>query len=321
MVPWYTVVRASCRAGQASVARSVLVLAGACGGAVGGLPLPACLGAGPIGRPDFYSERRSAVSTRERGCSGTAHPRGGAHGQSRRRVGADRGVMGGGHAEEDSSSVKSHEAIQAFFQQEHMEANKAVKSHELITVRPETIGLGTFSRVRLVEVKAVKNHLQQSGLAVADSDVTAELHGYFALKVIRKTEVVRLKQIEHVKNESLVHSHIAHPFITTLFHRYQDERNLHMVLEYVQGGTMHRFIQMNNRLPNETARFFAAQTVMAVQYLHGEHIVYRDLQPENIMLDRGVYVKVRSRARAGRGRAMRRAAQPASGPARVRAWG
>jgi len=83
-----------------------------------------------------------------------------------------------------------------------------------------------------------------------------------------------------------------HPFITTLFHRFQDERNIYMVLELVQCGDLWSFIQGNGRLPNEAARFYAAQIVMAVQYLHGEHIMFRDLNPSNVMLDRGCYVKL-----------------------------
>ena len=142
----------------------------------------------------------------------------------------------------------------------------------------------------------MKPWLQSQGLqSVVESEFFAnlpEVSGVFALKTIRKTEVVRLKQVDHVRNESLIHSFVMHPFITSLFHRFTDDRNLNLLLEFVQGGQMHNMIQMNSRLPNETARFFAAQTVMAVQYLHSEHIVYRDLNAENVMLDRGCYVKL-----------------------------
>ena len=157
-------------------------------------------------------------------------------------------------------------------------------------------GIGSFSRVRLVEVSAMKNWLATQGLqSVVESEAfanVAECSGYFALKTIRKTEVVRLKQVDHVRNESLIHSQASHPFVAQLFHRFTDDRNLNLLLEFVQGGQMHDLIQKNGRLPNETARFFAAQTVMAVQFLHSEHIVYRDLNAENVMLDRGVYVKL-----------------------------
>lgn len=59
----------------------------------------------------------------------------------------------------------------------------------------------------------------------------------------------------------------------------------------MQCGPLFQMVQKNGRLANDTARFFAAQVVMAVQYLHGEHVVYRDLNPENVLLDRGLYVR------------------------------
>lgn len=83
--------------------------------------------------------------------------------------------------------------------------------------------------------------------------------GIFALKVTKKTEVVRLKQTEHVKSEALILSQVTHPFIVSLYHRFQDERSLFLVEEFVQGGQLDSFIKKNGRLANETARFYAAQ--------------------------------------------------------------
>lgn len=155
-------------------------------------------------------------------------------------------------------------------------------------------GVGTFSRIRLIEVKACEGFLSKSHAdEFRDEQGTLpELHGIFAMKVMKKSEVARLKHVDHVKSESLIHSHISHPFIATLFHRYQDERNLYLVQEFVQGGKLQRMIKQNQRLTNETARFFAAQVVMAVQYLHSEHIAYRDLNTDNVMLDASCYVKL-----------------------------
>ena len=149
-------------------------------------------------------------------------------------------------------------------------------------------GQGSFSKVKTCEVKGLPAWLTKEHGIVADAAADAlvpELHGHFVLKSYKKTEVARLKQVDHVKSESLIMGQISHPFIATLFHRYQDERHLYFILELVQGGELHTFIQRNGRLPNETARFVAAQTVMAIQYLHAEHIAYRDLNTENVMLD------------------------------------
>jgi serine/threonine protein kinase len=119
-----------------------------------------------------------------------------------------------------------------------------------------------------------------------DDENNPQLNGYFAIKQMKKTEVMRNKQTEHVRNESLIHYQTDHPFLTTLFYRFQDDRHLNLVMEYVQCGTVYNLIQKNGRLPNEVARFYAAQIVMAVRYLHGEHMIFRDLNPTNILLDR-----------------------------------
>jgi protein kinase X len=220
--------------------------------------------------------------------------------------------------------------IQSFFQQEHTEGGKVVSSSELLTIRPETIGEpelptrsawrarpgvptcapltvapralaggGKFSRVQLVEVKVLPKYL--AGLMGVELDeskrgdvsVAPEVSsGVFAMKVMKKTEVVRLKEVDHVKHEADLLSRLMHPFIVTLYHRFQDERKLYLIEEFVQSGTLSSHIQQNGNLCNENARFYAAQIVMAMQYLHGEHVIYRDLHPENVMLDRGRYVKL-----------------------------
>ena len=154
-------------------------------------------------------------------------------------------------------------------------------------------GVGNLSRVRLVEVKALPTWLAGKGLEEIDAEGRPECSaGIFALKVTRKTEVVRLKQAEHVKSEALILSQVQHPFIVMLYHRFQDERSLYLLEEFVQGGQLDHFISRNGRLANETARFYAAQVVMAMQVLHQEHVAYRDLNPSNILLDRGLYVKL-----------------------------
>jgi len=189
-------------------------------------------------------------------------------------------------------------AIETFFTMEHTEGGKQVSANELLTMRTETIGVGQFSRVRLVEVKQLRKYLEtllppeEAGKEPTLADPPEVSMGVFALKVMKKTEVVRLKQVEHVKAEADILARVSHPFIVNLYHRFQDERNLYLIEEFVQMGSLGTHVKKNRQLPNDTARFYAAQIVMAIQFLHAEHIIYRDLNPENVMLDRGHYVKL-----------------------------
>jgi len=195
-----------------------------------------------------------------------------------------------------SEASKLEDAIAAFFKPEkpHTEGGKEVTVDSLVNMRQEIVGIGSFSRVRLANVNKFLDHLktfEKEGITTSNEGATARF-GVFALKVYKKTEAKRLKLASHIKAEVDILSSIKHPFIVNLYLRWQDEKNLYLLEEFAECGQLHRFITKNGRLPNETARFHAAQIVMAVQCLHGESVVFRDLQPENIMLDHTGYVKL-----------------------------
>lgn len=65
-----------------------------------------------------------------------------------------------------------------------------------------------------------------------------------------------------------------------------------LVLEYCSGGELFSLLDKQGRLPESAARFYAAQLVLGLEYLHSQHIIYRDLKPENVMIDAEGYVKL-----------------------------
>ena len=73
---------------------------------------------------------------------------------------------------------------------------------------------------------------------------------------------------------------------------YKDEKNLYMLMEYVAGGEIFSHLRRANWFSNETTRFFSGAIVLAIQYLHAKGIVYRDLKPENLLLDQHGYMKI-----------------------------
>jgi serine/threonine protein kinase len=114
----------------------------------------------------------------------------------------------------------------------------------------------------------------------------------FALKMLKKSEVVRLKQVQHVKSEKEILLLIEHPFIVTLVASFQDEKRLYMLMEFVNGGELFSYLRKQGRLPIEAARFYAAEITLAFNYLHDRNIVYRDLKPENLLLDSRGHIKI-----------------------------
>ncbi|KAI0969313.1 Pkinase-domain-containing protein [Xylaria arbuscula] len=135
-----------------------------------------------------------------------------------------------------------------------------------------TLGTGSFGRVHLVQSK----HNQR----------------FYAVKVLKKAQVVKMKQVEHTNDERRMLGEVKHPFLITLWGTFQDPRNLYMVMDFVEGGELFSLLRKSGRFPNPVAKFYAAEVTLALEYLHSRNIIYRDLKPENLLLDRHGHLKI-----------------------------
>ncbi|KAI8063799.1 camp-dependent protein kinase 9 [Gongronella butleri] len=143
-----------------------------------------------------------------------------------------------------------------------------LKEFELL----DTLGTGTFGRVYLTKFKTTNK--------------------FYAMKVLKKSEVVRLKQVEHLLSEKQILASVRFPFIVDLFCTFQDNVNLYMLLEYVVGGELFSHLRRAGRFTNDMTRFYASEIVLAIEYLHSKNIIYRDLKPENLLLDHQGHIKI-----------------------------
>ena len=99
-------------------------------------------------------------------------------------------------------------------------------------------------------------------------------------QILSKAECVRLRQVEHVNSEREILASVHHPFIVDMFLTFQTPSNLFMCLEYMVGGELFSHLRKEGRFVPDVAKFYAASIVLALEYLHENDIIYRDLKPE-----------------------------------------
>jgi serum/glucocorticoid-regulated kinase 2 len=114
----------------------------------------------------------------------------------------------------------------------------------------------------------------------------------FAMKILRKSHLVRRRQIERTRTERKVLSVVNHPFIMRLHYAFQSTDKLYLVLDYCPGGELFFHLSRFRRFPERVARFYAAELLLALGHLHKRGIIYRDLKPENVLLDAEGHVKL-----------------------------
>jgi serine/threonine protein kinase len=116
---------------------------------------------------------------------------------------------------------------------------------------------------------------------------------YYCMKIMSKQRIVDLKQQDHVRAERQVLSMVRHPFLCSLFSSFQDEFNLYIVMDYIQGGELFAHIRASaSGLAPDVVRFYGAEIVLALEYLHSFKIVHRDLKPENLLLDKRGHIRL-----------------------------
>jgi len=114
----------------------------------------------------------------------------------------------------------------------------------------------------------------------------------FAMKVIDKKFVVEKNEIQHTISERNILSKVNHPFIMKLYFAFQTEDKLYLVLEFVNGGELYYHLQIDGNFGTERTRFYSAEMVLALEYLHKSGIIYRDLKPENVLIDGEGHIKI-----------------------------
>ncbi|XP_023705002.1 atypical protein kinase C isoform X2 [Cryptotermes secundus] len=160
--------------------------------------------------------------------------------------------------------TKSEESLEPGSQRQY-----SLVDFELIRV----IGRGSYAKVLMVELK--------------------KTHRIYAMKVIKKALVTDDEDIDWVQTEKHVFETASnHPFLVGLHSCFQTPSRLFFVIEFVRGGDLMFHMQRQRRLPEEHARFYAAEISLALNFLHDKGIIYRDLKLDNVLLDHEGHIKL-----------------------------
>jgi hypothetical protein len=109
---------------------------------------------------------------------------------------------------------------------------------------------------------------------------------WVALKSVRKDYITRHNDGRHVQNERRVLYDLSeHPFIVQLYGTFQDQKRIYFVMEYLAGGELFSRLWLKDRFSTNAAKFYLSEIFLAIEYIHDAGYCYRDLKPENVMLD------------------------------------
>ena len=136
----------------------------------------------------------------------------------------------------------------------------------------KVLGKGSFGKVLLVRYK--KNQK------------------LYAMKILKKAVIMKNNEEIHTKTERKILAKINHPFIVSLYFAFQDEKKLYLITEFMQGGELFYHLHRERFFSNERTQFYAAEIVLALDHLHKNNCIYRDLKPENVLLDKDGHIKL-----------------------------
>lgn len=136
----------------------------------------------------------------------------------------------------------------------------------------KVIGKGSYGKVVLVK------HAKEGKL--------------YAMKILRKENIISRNHLEHTKIERHVLKRVSHPFIVKLYFAFQTSKKIYFILEYCPGGELFFHLSKFTEFSEEVVKFYASEVILALQYLHKLNIIYRDLKPENILLDEYGHIRL-----------------------------
>ena len=134
------------------------------------------------------------------------------------------------------------------------------------------IGLGTYGKVFVAEKKS-NNKL-------------------YAIKILNKRQICIMKLKKSIKTERILLEKLNHPFIMKLEYAFQSKKSLYLITPFMPGGELNYHIYKENYFNENKAKFYAAEIILGLNYIHENNCIYRDLKPENVLIGQDGHIKL-----------------------------
>ena len=134
------------------------------------------------------------------------------------------------------------------------------------------LGKGSFGEVYLVIEKNTKK--------------------LYAMKLFQKEKYLSQNLVKYALAEKNIMAHMKHPFIVGLHEAFQMKHKLYLIMEYCPGGDLAHILRKEGKFSEHKAKLYLAEIILAIEYLHSQNVIFRDLKPENVVIDEDGYAKL-----------------------------
>ncbi|XP_069495131.1 serine/threonine-protein kinase LATS2 [Ambystoma mexicanum] len=149
---------------------------------------------------------------------------------------------------------------------------KRAKMDKSMFVKIKTLGIGAFGEVCLA--------------------CKVDTHALYAMKTLRKKDVLNRNQVAHVKAERDILAEADNEWVVKLYYSFQDKENLYFVMDYIPGGDMMSLLMRMEVFEEHLARFYIAELTLAIESVHKMGFIHRDIKPDNILIDLDGHIKL-----------------------------